>query len=112
MGEKSKSVEVLKGLKITLNLASLNVKTGIFIGSIKIPRIVPSLMLSGGIITMSTLSLKFCIVNMFDLSLVAESVSCFFGCLQIGLMYFSFSQQSSLIVQTLDALQQLVNEST
>lgn len=110
MGEKSKSVEVLKGLKISLNLASLNIKSGIFFCNIRIPRIIPSLLLSGGIITMTILSIKFCIVNNFDLSLVAESVSCFCGCLQIGLMYFSFLQQNSLIVQTLDALQELVNE--
>lgn len=111
MDKKDKSVEVLKGLKITLHFASLNVRTKISIGRIQIPRIVSSLLLSGGILIMTILSIKFCIENSFNLSLIAAPVSCMFGCVQIGLMYLSFSQQNSLIVQSLDALQHLVNES-
>lgn len=103
-----KPVSVLKGLKITFKLVCLNMRHEIRLFGIEIPRIFFTLLFANGIITMYILSIIFCVKSNFDLNLIAAPMSVFWGCMQITLMYLSFSRQNTRIVQTLDALDGLV----
>lgn len=106
-----KSVNVLRGFKITSKMVSLNYRDDGSICGLRIPRILYILLFSGSIITMYFLSIRFCIENNFDLNLIAAPMSVFWGCMQIELMYLSFSQQNHRLIEALDALQQLITES-
>lgn len=107
----NKSLNVLRGLKISAKIVSLNIRNDIRIGGIKLPRILLILLFSGSIISMYILSIRFCVVHNFDLNVIAAPISVFWGCMQIELMYLSFSQQNYRLVETLDQFQSLIYES-
>lgn len=108
---ENQPVRVLRGLRLNLKIVCMNIRNDIIICGMKIPRIILVLLFANGVITMYILSIRFCIEHNFDLNAIAAPMSVFWGCLQITLMYLTFSRENSLMVQTLDDLNNFVTES-
>lgn len=105
--------EVLRELKVLLKYLNLynKFKFGWFSGELKLFKPLTYFVLSIPLMIYFVVPLRVCILYKFDLKIIASPLMVSLGTLQGLLMFYSFASNSSLIMQTVDALQQLVQKS-
>lgn len=103
-----KKFEVLRELKVLLKYLNLYNKFGWFSGELKLFKPLTYFVLSIPLMVYFLVPLRVCILYNFDLKMVASPLMVTLGTLQGLLMFYSFALISSLVMQTVDALQQLV----
>lgn len=107
----SNKFKVLRKLKVLLKYLNLYNKFGWFGGELKLFKPLTYFVLSLPLMVYFLVPLRVCILYNFDLEIIASPLMVTLGTLQGLLMFYSFALNHSLIMQTVDALQQLVQKS-
>lgn len=103
-------IDVLKGLKLMLNVLGLFDRNGLKCGLIRIPNFIAIVGMSATLILHLTLTIWFCIEFKFNLKIISGAVSILSGTLQNQLIYICFAIYGQLISTTINDLQHFVQE--
>lgn len=111
MDSVPENFEVLRELKVLLKYLNIYNKFEWFSRKWKLFKPLTYFVLSIPVMIYFLVPLCVCILYEFDLKVIASPLMVTLGTLQELLMFYSFALNSSLIMQALDALQQLVQRS-